>query len=105
MSLAERWRRWRRFLQHDIWEGRGSAHEDPPSFVRRVLRILVLVARGFWADKLQLRASALTYYTLLSIVPILALAFGIAKGFGLESALESALRERLVLQEQVTDRV
>ncbi len=105
MSLGDRWRRWRRFLQHDIWEGRGADHEDPPSFVRRVLRIVVLVARGFWEDKLQLRASALTYYTLLSIVPILALAFGIAKGFGLESALEAALRERLVLQEQVTDRV
>ena len=46
-----------------------------------VLRVLVLVYRGFTSNSVQLRASALTFYTVLSLVPVLAMGFGIAKGF------------------------
>jgi 2,4-dienoyl-CoA reductase (NADPH2) len=35
----------------------------------------------------MLRASARTFYTLLSAVPVLAMIFGIAKGFGLARVL------------------
>lgn len=103
MPLSSRWRRLIDFLQHGIWERHGRGAEV--SFLRRLLRIVVLAGRGFAADNLQLRASALTYYSLLSIVPIAALAFGIAKGFGLDDALEKALRERLLVQEQALERV
>jgi membrane protein len=48
------------------------------------LRIFILAFRGFKEDDLHLRASALTYYSLLAIVPVVAMGFGIAKGFGLE---------------------
>ncbi len=40
-----------------------------------------------------MRASSLTYYSLLSIVPVLAMAFGIAKGFGLDKVIEKHLME------------
>ena len=105
MPLSARWRRLVHYLQHDIWEHRDRGPQAELPFLRRLLRIVVLAGRGFATDKLQLRASALTYYTLLSIVPIVALAFGIAKGFGLDSALEQALREWLVVQEDVLERV
>ena len=36
----------------------------------------------------SLRASALTFYTLLSVIPVAAIAFAIAKGFGLDQNLE-----------------
>jgi len=55
------------------------------------LRIIVLAARGFLEDKVQIRASALTLYTLLSILPVIAIAFAIAKGFGLDQNLESII--------------
>lgn len=49
--------------------------------------------RGFYLDDCYLWASGLSYYTLLSIVPLLAIVFGIAKGFGFEQALEKQILE------------
>ena len=70
-----------------------------------VLRIIVLTIRYFARDKCSYRASALTFYTLLTIVPVLAMAFGIAKGFGMESVLEEQIRQGFVGQEDVMNRI
>jgi len=51
------------------------------------------------------RASALTFYSLLSIVPVLAMAFGIAKGFGFQEALARQLQESFYGQEEVIEKV
>ncbi|MCP4113885.1 MAG: YihY/virulence factor BrkB family protein [Desulfobacteraceae bacterium] len=61
---------------------------------------VLVAARGFKEDNCMLRASALTFYTLLSIVPVMAMAFGIAKGFGFEKVLEKELLARLAGQEE-----
>ncbi len=60
----------------------------------------VSAAKAFKDDSCMLRASALTYYTLLSIVPVMAMAFGIAKGFGFEKLLEKELLSRFAGQEE-----
>jgi Predicted membrane protein len=52
------------------------------------MRIIVLAGRGFFDHNVQLRAASLTLYTLLSIIPIAAIAFAIAKGFNLDQDLE-----------------
>ena len=39
-------------------------------------------------DKCTEKASALTYFSLLSIVPVLAMLFAVAKGFGIEGLME-----------------
>ena len=92
------------FLRVEIWRIRLRTLPPNRSFLIKQLRIVLLALRGFGEDKCQLRASALTFYSLLSVVPVLALAFGIAKGFGLQARLEtqlSALEERLPVQEEV----
>lgn len=63
--------------------------------------MLILSIRGFDEDKCQLRASSLTFYSLVSIVPIAAMAFGIAKGFGFQKVLEEQLREKLAGHEDI----
>lgn len=47
----------------------------------------------------------MTFYSLLSVVPVAAMAFGIAKGFGFERALEKQLLEKLQGQEEVVTRI
>ncbi len=89
------------FLSEDLWRIRLEEQQPPKSFLIKVLRILVLSAKGFDKDKCTLRASALTFYSLLSIVPILAMAFGIAKGFGFDQILEQRVREQFHGQEEV----
>lgn len=93
------------FLREDIWRVRRQTLSRRQSWVFRPLRIILLALRGFGEDRCQLRASALTFYSLLSIVPVLAMAFGIAKGFGLQQALEATLTERLQGQEEVLQRL
>jgi membrane protein len=93
------------FLQNHIWRLR---FEDMPTHQRwllRPLRVIVLAVRGFDEDRIHVRASALTYYTLLSVVPALAVAFGIAQGFGLEDILERVIRSSIRGQEDVVDHI
>ena len=79
------------FLTVEIWN--MPLHEIPKVqlFLIKQLRIIILALRGFSEDKVSLRASALTFYSLLSVVPTLAMIFGIAKGFGFQNKLEEEL--------------
>ncbi|MDR4987470.1 MAG: YihY/virulence factor BrkB family protein [Bacteroidales bacterium] len=89
------------FMQNDIW--RIPLRELPrrKMFFIKQLRILILAVRGFREDQVLLRAPALTYYSLFSLVPVAALAFGIAKGFGLEMYLERQLESALAGRDEV----
>jgi len=89
------------FIRHDIWRIRRAQLPPGKSFFLSLLRVLILSLRGFDEDKCHLHASALTFYSLVSIVPIAAMAFGIAKGFGFEKVLEGQLREKLAGHEEV----
>jgi len=93
------------FLTTDIWRIRKSELTGHRSLLINQLRIFLLAFRGFDEDECQLRASALTFYSLLSIVPVVAMAFGIAKGFGFEKLLEKQLYEKMQGQEEVVHRV
>lgn len=103
--MGERFRQLIDFLKYEIWEIHLSNLKFKKAVLIKSLRVLILSIRGFGRDKCQLRASALTFYSLTSIVPIAAMMFGIAKGFGLDKILEEQLRERLAGQEQILDKV
>ncbi len=66
---------------------------------------MLLAFYGLKKDKCPLKASALTYYSLLSIVPILAIGFGIAKGFGFETILRGQLLEKFATHEAVLTKI
>lgn len=74
-------------LNDEIWHMPLSELSKRRTFLIRQLRIIVIAARGFLNDKVQLRASALTFYTLISIIPVVAIGLAIAKGFGLDQNL------------------
>jgi len=93
------------FLKTDVWRIRSETLPGPKSFVLKLLRIILLAFRGFKEDRVYLRASALTFYSLLSLVPVAALAFGVAKGFGFEKLLEKQLYARFTGQEAIVSKV
>ncbi|MCK5654868.1 MAG: YihY/virulence factor BrkB family protein, partial [Candidatus Aureabacteria bacterium] len=93
------------FIKKDVWRIRLKEVSRTKSFLVKQLRIVLLAFRGFDEDKCLLRASALTFYSLLSIVPVVAMAFGIAKGFGFEKILETQLLEKFQGQEAVLTNV
>jgi membrane protein len=55
------------------------------------LRVVTVSVKGFFEDKCIIHASALTYFTLLSIVPVLAMVFAVAKGFGFQKKLQTQI--------------
>ena len=89
------------FLKTDIWRIRERDFSRSKWFLIRQLRVLILSLRGFADDRCQLRASSLTFYSLLSVVPVVAMVFGIAKGFGFERTLEKQLLEKLEVHGEV----
>jgi membrane protein len=89
------------FLFEDIWRIQRDDTSKRQFWLIRGLRIFSLAVRRFIIDQCQVKASALTFFSLLSVVPIAAMAFGIAKGFGFREALEEELQKRLVGHEEV----
>jgi len=104
-AIGKRLQRTADFIKHDIWRIRRTKLPPGKSFFINLLRVLILSVRGFDEDKCSLRASALTFYSLISIVPVVAMAFGIAKGFGFEKMLEEQLRGKLVGHEDILVKV
>ena len=93
------------FIRVDIWRIRLDDMPFGKSFLIRQLRTIILAIRGYDEDRCLLRASSLTFFTLLSIGPIVAVFFGIAKGFGFEKRLENELFERFPGQEEILNQV
>lgn len=89
------------FIITDIWRIHSRNLSQPKSFFIRYLRMVLLALRGFYEDKCYLKASALTFYSLLSIVPVIAMTFGVAKGFGFQKVLQKQLLERFPTHEEV----
>lgn len=52
-------------------------------------------------DRVKETASSLTYQTVLALVPLFAVLFGIAKGFSLDKLLEDVLREKFSEHQEV----
>lgn len=93
-----------RFHQN-VWNISSSDLKGLKYYLLSITRVILLSRRGFNEDQCFLRAMALTYFTLLSLVPFAAMAFGIAKGFGLEKRWESLLLEKLGSHETVLNHV
>ncbi len=79
------------FFKTGIWEIQLKDLSPLEAFFIKYLRIILLASRGFIRDNCQKTASVLTYYSLLNIVPVVAVAFAMAKGFGLEKLIEKQI--------------
>lgn len=93
------WTDWARrvwsFLGGGMWEVDAATLRPAPRLGLRTLHLVALSGRGFVRDRCLLRASALTYATLLSLVPLLTFAFAILDGLGFRDRLEPLLTQNL----------
>ena len=92
-----------KFIQVDVWH---IAREDvkPLHFLFvEILKKLILAVRFFTAKRVVNQAAALTYSTLLAIVPILAVVFAIARGFGYNKYIEVWFRDAFQSQPQAAE--
>jgi membrane protein len=93
------------FFTTTLWHSRRGERSAIHWLLIRLVRTMILSVQGFVRHQGPLRASALTFYTLLSLVPVAAMAFGIAKGFGFERRLQQELLDKFSAQQEVVSQV
>jgi len=93
------------FLKTGIWRIRKRDVGALPWFGIKGLRIVLLTLRGFVENRCQMRASSLTFYSLLSVVPVVAMLFGVAKGFGFQKTLENEIARAFSAQSEVASQI
>lgn len=83
------------FLMEDIWRVTEDEVSKKRGIIYNAIKIITLSIKEFTERRIVNKASALTYNTLLAIIPILALLFAIARGFGFSNLLEDQFRSGL----------
>ena len=91
------------FLQRGIWQIRPKEVSPVKYLLLEILKKLLLTIRFFTTKRVMQKASALTYSTLLAIVPIMAVVFAIARGFGYNKYIEVWFRDTFQSQPQAAD--
>lgn len=93
-----------KFISEDLWRINTSDLSKKRRHGYNVLKVVTIAVKRFQEDDLQRKASALTYSTFLSIIPLLAVILGIANGFGFHNIVESQLFEYFPGQRDVLSR-
>ena len=94
-----------KFLTYDIWRITEDEVTKTTFSLYNIIKTIYLCINRFTKDRLVNKASALTYSTLLAIVPIFAVVFAIARGFGYNKYIELWFRESLSSQPQAADTI
>ena len=93
------------FITIDVWSINLAKDTVRHSKLIRLLQIMILSGKEFIQKRYLDKASALTYYTILSIVPIAAMAFGIGKGFGFDKNMEQYLISFFADKQDIVDMI
>ena len=91
------------FFKTDIWHISQGEVPAWKYLLASITKRFILAVRFFLDKRVLSQASALTYSTLLAIVPILAVVFAIARGFGYSKYIEVWFRDALASQPQVAE--
>lgn len=90
--MKQRFQHFREFVQYDLWRHPHVKTQDPKKRLwYRVLQTVILVARGFKNQALVVRANSLSFALLFAFIPMLALIYAIARGFGFEEMVSEQL--------------
>ena len=90
--MKQRVQHFREFVQYDLWRHPHVKTQDPKKRLwYRVLQTVILVARGFKNQALVVRANSLSFALLFAFIPMLAMIYAIARGFGFEEMVSQQL--------------
>lgn len=92
------------FLRVGIWKVDVNKSSKLRGFLYTCIKSVILAYRNMQWTELNNKASALTYNTLLSIIPLLAVLFAIANGFGFQNIVKSELFSYFEGQKDILER-
>ena len=74
-------------------------------FIFKILKLIIFTFENYKKSRSDLWSSALTFYSLLTIVPVIAIAFVVTKGFGIEKLIRDELYKTFFLQDEILDQI
>ncbi len=95
-----------RYMTEGIWKKDESEYNT--RFMRWFsgqLKVFMFTISSFGRNQLVVRSAGLTFYTVMAIVPLAAVVFGVAKGFGFEERIIEGLYESLPRYRTIIDQV
>lgn len=90
-----------KFVTIDIWRTTIHDEQGKRGYLMLFAKTLVLSIQNFIKGKMPVRASALTYYSVFALVPLLAFVFGMARGFGLDTYVVDMLHNRYASHQEL----
>jgi membrane protein len=93
----------KKFFKQTIWK--KEENKSVQKYFYKCLRILILSGKSFIDDNIFYKASTLTFYTLLSLIPFLAICFGIAQAFGIDEILTEQVKVQFKYQPEVAEKL
>ncbi len=93
------------FFTHGVWQKGPDDLSGRGWWAVRQLRVIIFTARGFGRHDTVIRSAALSFFTVMSLVPILALVFVIFKGFSSEEAFNTLLYDMMPSYKPLVDQI
>lgn len=94
-----------KFLLNDIWHLDLSELGIMRARLIRYLKVLIITVRGFARDKIALQAASLSFFSAMSVVPIITLVFVITNGFGLEEKLRDIIFKSFEGNKEIVEKI
>lgn len=89
-----------KFLTSDMWRLYDTEMKGVRGWFVRILRVLYISVHEFISGKVSQKASALTYTTLLALVPVMVIILSVAGGFGMQASVQRLLYDTFQAHQQ-----
>lgn len=85
------------YAAHGVWS------DSRPKLWVNFIKTLNIAVKSFFSADVQTQACAMTYRTLLSIVPAFAMVIAIGRGFGVQDLIETQIYDRMPGQQSLVE--
>ena len=79
------------FIRDDIWELELEELSKARARFIKYMKVIIITIKTFSAEKIGFQAVALSFFSTMSVVPLIAIIFGVTGGLGLADKLEGFL--------------
>ncbi len=93
-----------KFFTVGIWQKKTYKSPFVNWFVNQA-KVFIFTIRNYADDSLNVRSAALTFFSVMSIVPVAAVAFGVAKAAGLDTWLKEYLYDNFGQYSEMLDKL
>ena len=93
------------FFRNDIWELDLEEFSKAKARFIKYLKVAAITIKTFSSEKIGFQAVALSFFSTMSVVPFLAIAFAITDGFGIAETLKDFLYQYFNNSQQTIDMV